>query len=412
MRRSAARIWASPSSIRSRSPTSWSATGSTAPTTALLHDTVEDTGVTLAELEKPLRGKEIARLVDDELTRLELQSERTKQAENFLVWATSEDIRVLIVKLADRLHNMRTIGAKAAPRSAPAVPPRARDAGDLRPARRAHRHGCAQDRDRGAFCQKTPHACSNYCRAPDLSAARADLIEEIEQDLRRVLAESGVEKVEILGREKSPYSIWLKIRSAAWRSSSCRTSWPSASSSRTSTHDRCLGGIISAYRAAPVQGLDQHAQDQRLPVAAHRRDGAERRNAKIEAQPRTRGRCMRSPSSASPRTGFTSRGRPVRRAKRYPWVRDLLDIFFERLAPAGLPRSHQARTPSRPGVLLHAEADRCHVARRRWTSPTRCIPRSATAEVGAKVRQDRAAAPPAREWRPGRDHHRACGTQT
>ena len=86
--------------------------------TALLHDTVEDTGVTLADLEKRF-GKEVARLVDGvtKLTRLELQSERTKQAENFrkLVLAMSEDIRVLLVKLADRLHNMRTLGAKGNP---------------------------------------------------------------------------------------------------------------------------------------------------------------------------------------------------------------------------------------------------------------------------------------------------------
>ena len=80
--------------------------------TALLHDVVEDTSVTMAEIEKRF-GKEIAGLVDGvtKLTRLELQSDRTKQAENFrkLVLAMSRDIRVLLVKLADRLHNMRTL---------------------------------------------------------------------------------------------------------------------------------------------------------------------------------------------------------------------------------------------------------------------------------------------------------------
>src|SRR3984957_4638242 len=80
--------------------------------TGLLHDTVEDTLATLEEIEK-LFGPEIARLVDGvtKLSRLELQSDQTKQAENFrkLVLAMSEDIRVLLVKLADRLHNMRTL---------------------------------------------------------------------------------------------------------------------------------------------------------------------------------------------------------------------------------------------------------------------------------------------------------------
>src|SRR5690606_20027440 len=80
--------------------------------TALLHDVVEDTSGTLAEIER-LFGGEIARLVDGvtKLNRIELQSEHTKAAENFrkLVLAMSEDIRVLLVKLADRLHNMRTL---------------------------------------------------------------------------------------------------------------------------------------------------------------------------------------------------------------------------------------------------------------------------------------------------------------
>jgi len=80
--------------------------------TGLLHDTVEDTVATLDDIER-LFGQEIARLVDGvtKLSRIELQSDQTKQAENFrkLVLAMSEDIRVLLVKLADRLHNMQTL---------------------------------------------------------------------------------------------------------------------------------------------------------------------------------------------------------------------------------------------------------------------------------------------------------------
>ena len=80
--------------------------------TALLHDTVEDTVATLDEIRK-LFGSEVAQLVDGvtKLSQLELQSADTHQAENFrkLLLATSRDIRVLLVKLADRLHNMRTL---------------------------------------------------------------------------------------------------------------------------------------------------------------------------------------------------------------------------------------------------------------------------------------------------------------
>src|SRR5437016_12361578 len=80
--------------------------------TGLLHDTVEDTVATLEDIER-LFGPEITRLVDGvtKLSRIELQSDQTQQAENFrkLVLAMSEDIRVLLVKLADRLHNMQTL---------------------------------------------------------------------------------------------------------------------------------------------------------------------------------------------------------------------------------------------------------------------------------------------------------------
>src|ERR1700712_3882736 len=80
--------------------------------TALLHDTVEDTTATIEDIETNF-GAEIAGLVDGvtKLSQLELFSERTKQAENFrkLMLAMSNDIRVLLVKLADRLHNMRTL---------------------------------------------------------------------------------------------------------------------------------------------------------------------------------------------------------------------------------------------------------------------------------------------------------------
>ena len=81
-------------------------------TTALLHDTIEDTSATLEDVKKKF-GVEIADLVEGvtKLSRLESKNKEFTVAENFrkLILATSKDIRVLIVKLADRLHNMRTI---------------------------------------------------------------------------------------------------------------------------------------------------------------------------------------------------------------------------------------------------------------------------------------------------------------
>ena len=89
--------------------------------TALLHDVIEDTAGQAAGTRSPLRRTRSPALVDGvtKLTRLELQSDRTKQAENFrkLVLAMSRDIRVLLVKLADRLHNMRTLAFRRAIRT-------------------------------------------------------------------------------------------------------------------------------------------------------------------------------------------------------------------------------------------------------------------------------------------------------
>ena len=119
--------------------------------TGLLHDTVEDTAATVDDI-RDLFGDEVARLVDGvtKLTRIELQSERASQAENFrkLVLAMSEDIRVLLVKLADRLHNMRTLATYPRPGEAPAHRPR--DDGDLRAARRADRHAGDEERAGGS----------------------------------------------------------------------------------------------------------------------------------------------------------------------------------------------------------------------------------------------------------------------
>ena len=89
---------------------------------ALLHDTIEDTDATRAEIDRVF-GHEIGRLVEGltKLKRLELVSKEAKQAENLrkLLLAVADDVRVLLIKLADRLHNMRTLGASAAGRAPP-----------------------------------------------------------------------------------------------------------------------------------------------------------------------------------------------------------------------------------------------------------------------------------------------------
>jgi GTP pyrophosphokinase len=182
--------------------------------TALLHDVVEDTRATLKDVEQKF-GKDIGRLVDGvtKLSRLELQSEQTKHAENFrkLVVAMSEDIRVLLVKLADRLHNMRTLESVKSPDKRRRV---ARETMDIY-APLAERIGMQRFKDELedlAFAQLNPDARDSIqARMEFLKRTGEDLPDKIVDQLRRTLAEDGTEAW-VSGRVKSPYSIWRKMQ--------------------------------------------------------------------------------------------------------------------------------------------------------------------------------------------------------
>ena len=182
--------------------------------TALLHDTVEDTLTTVDEIEKVF-GPDIGRLVDGvtKLSRIELQSDQTKQAENFrkLLLAMSADIRVLLVKLADRLHNMRTIGFIQSAEKRQRI---ARETMEIY-APLAERIGMRQIQEELedlAFAQINPDARASIVTRLDFLRQRgSDLVTRIVDRLKRVLAEDGLE-ASVSGREKSPYSIWRKMQ--------------------------------------------------------------------------------------------------------------------------------------------------------------------------------------------------------
>ncbi|MGF1611950.1 MAG: RelA/SpoT family protein [Kiloniellales bacterium] len=182
--------------------------------TALLHDVVEDTDATLDDVERHF-GKDISRLVDGvtKLTRLELQSEQTKYAENFrkLVLAMSEDIRVLLVKLADRLHNMRTLHYVQSEEKRRRI---ARETMEIY-APLAERIGMQRFKDELedlAFAELNRDARDSIdARLQFLKQSDGDLPARIVDELRRTLAEDGVEAW-VSGRVKSPYSIWRKTQ--------------------------------------------------------------------------------------------------------------------------------------------------------------------------------------------------------
>jgi len=182
--------------------------------TGLLHDTVEDTVATLGDIER-LFGDEVSRLVDGvtKLGQLELQSDQTKQAENFrkLLLAMSEDIRVLLVKLADRLHNMRTLFYITNPEKRVRI---ARETMDIY-APLAERIGIRDWKDELedlAFQEMNTDARASIVNRLGFLRERGDdLVGLVVEELKETLAEEGV-FAKVLGREKKPYSIWRKMQ--------------------------------------------------------------------------------------------------------------------------------------------------------------------------------------------------------
>lgn len=182
--------------------------------TALLHDVVEDTEVSLEEIEKDF-GEEIAKLVDGvtKLGKIESVPSNERVAENFrkLAMAMSEDIRVLLVKLADRLHNMRTLFY--VPSKEKKIK-KAKESLDIY-APLAARIGLGKIKDELedlAFEIIDPESRSQVIeKLGELREKNKNLIDKIVEDLTRVLTDEGVE-CEIFGREKKPYSIWLKMK--------------------------------------------------------------------------------------------------------------------------------------------------------------------------------------------------------
>ena len=183
---------------------------------ALLHDTIEDTDATRAEIDR-LFGHDIGILVEGltKLKKLDLVSKEAKQAENLrkLLLAIADDVRVLLIKLADRLHNMRTLAHR---------PPEARrvtaeETLDIY-APLAGRMGMQEMREELedlSFRELNPDAYKVITERLEALAARSSgWITEIERQLAKKLADSGI-AAEVTGRSKRAYSIWRKMERKA-----------------------------------------------------------------------------------------------------------------------------------------------------------------------------------------------------
>ncbi|HZG32998.1 bifunctional (p)ppGpp synthetase/guanosine-3',5'-bis(diphosphate) 3'-pyrophosphohydrolase [Sphingopyxis sp. YF1] len=182
--------------------------------TALLHDTLEDTLTTPEEIER-LFGADVGRLVDGvtKLSKIEAQTENERAAENLrkFLLAMSDDIRVLLVKLADRLHNMRTLHFIKNPDKRRRI---ARETMDIYAplAERIGMYEYMREMQMLAFRELEPEAHATITgRLAKLTAGGKDKVAAVSRDFKELLAKNGIE-AEVSGREKHPYSIWRKMQ--------------------------------------------------------------------------------------------------------------------------------------------------------------------------------------------------------
>ena len=181
--------------------------------TAILHDTIEDTVATPEQIEK-LFGPNVARMVDGvtKLSKIEAQSENERAAENLrkFLLAMSDDIRVLLVKLADRLHNMRTLHHIPSEAKRRRI---ARETMDIYAplAERVGMYEFMKEMQTLAFAVLEPEAYESITkRLEQLKEGGGDRIARIASGLTMMLRRHGIQ-AEVSGREKHPYSIWRKM---------------------------------------------------------------------------------------------------------------------------------------------------------------------------------------------------------
>jgi GTP pyrophosphokinase len=305
--------------------------------TALLHDTVEDTEATLEQIEH-LFGKEIARLVDGvtKLSRIELQSDHSKHAENFrkLVLAMSEDIRVLLVKLADRLHNMQTLDHIRDVEKRKRI---ARETLEIYAplSERIGMHQMKDELENLAFAQLHQEARDSIMqRLTFLRESGQPRADRIVAELTRTLKEEGVEAA-VSGREKTPYSIWRKMqrKNVPFEQLSDITAFRVVVDNVADCY-RALGVLHSAYSMVPGRFKDYISTPKPNGYQSLHTGVIGPEKQRIEIQIRTREMHEISELGVAAHWRYKQGGGagPVD-GRQYRWLRELLDILEHAAGP-------------------------------------------------------------------------------
>lgn len=300
----------------------------------LLHDTVEDTDTTVEEV-KNLFGEQVAQLVDGltKLAMIEQKSADKKQAENFrkLLLAMSEDIRVLLIKLADRLHNMRTLHFLKNPEKRARI---AKETLDIY-APLAERIGMQEvksELEEIAFAELHKEAHDSIvARLNFLREQGNNLVPKIIDQLKKDMEENGIQ-ANISGREKTPYSIWRKMQQK------------NASFEQLSdimAFRICVDDIATCYQALGIVHSKYHMVPRRFKdyISTPKPNGYQSihtgvigpENTRIEIQIRTNEMHEIAEKGVAAHWAYKQGERAV--GRNFRWIRELLEILEQASNP-------------------------------------------------------------------------------
>ncbi|MCB1559297.1 MAG: bifunctional (p)ppGpp synthetase/guanosine-3',5'-bis(diphosphate) 3'-pyrophosphohydrolase, partial [Alphaproteobacteria bacterium] len=306
--------------------------------TAILHDTLEDTDATYEELEKKF-SPEVASLVNgvSKLTKIESQTVEGKQAENFrkLLLAMSEDIRVLLVKLADRLHNMRTLHHIQKPEKRFRI---ARETLDIYAplAERVGLHKIKEDLEDLAFSYLNNEARDSITnRLSFLRQEGSDLVDVIISELSRIIELAGV-KAQVTGREKTRYSIWKKMqrKNVSFEQLSDIMAFRIVVNTVADCY-HALGVVHSEYSVVPGRFKDYISTPKPNGYRSIHTTIIGPENQRIEIQIRTHEMHAEADLGVAAHWAYkqTDVKSAINEAKKYRWMRELLEILEQDQRP-------------------------------------------------------------------------------
>jgi GTP diphosphokinase / guanosine-3',5'-bis(diphosphate) 3'-diphosphatase len=310
--------------------------------TALLHDTLEDTLTTPEEISR-LFGPSVARLVDGvtklsqiEAQDLEVVTERERAAENLrkFLLAMSDDIRVLLVKLADRLHNMRTLHFIKSPEKRRRI---ARETMDIYAplAERIGMYEYMREMQMLAFRELEAEAYETITsRLTKLREGGADILQRITAQMRDILAQAGIQ-ADVSGREKHPYSIWRKMqeRHVSFEQLTDIMAFRILTSSTDECY-RALGVLHARWKMVPGRFKDYISTPKRNGYKSLHTTIMHQDNMRVEIQLRSTEMHNQSEYGMAAHWAYKQDGaQPDGQAG---WIRDLLEILDQTHDPEDL----------------------------------------------------------------------------